>query len=235
MSKASSKRTRIATAVLSFVFVAVVWLAAPGAAHAQGGQEDVQAPVKQFPKVLAAEVKTANGIVNGTLGEDGTIRIYRGIPFAAPPVGDLRWREPQPAANWTGVRDGSEFGARCMQTRVYADMVFRDILDMALNNKIPPLEVMYAFGGAIGMPMTEKDIQEFDRLYADMRDLICEHNCLAQVLLHVCATFIGRTVDVICSHGLADKEQLMESIRKIIEDQMNRTHEFKLKSAAGTH
>jgi para-nitrobenzyl esterase len=106
--------------------IALGFVAMPQAVLAQGGQEDVQAPVKEFPKVAAGEVKTANGAVNGTLGEDGTIRIYRGIPFAAPPVGDLRWREPQPAANWTGVRDGSEFGARCMQTRVYADMVFRD-------------------------------------------------------------------------------------------------------------
>jgi para-nitrobenzyl esterase len=99
---------------------------APGAALAQGGQEDVQAPVKEFPKVAAGVVKTANGDVDGTLGEDGTVRIYRGIPFAAPPVGDLRWREPQPPANWTGVRDGSEFASRCTQARVYADMVFRD-------------------------------------------------------------------------------------------------------------
>jgi para-nitrobenzyl esterase len=131
MSNAGSNRNasrlfQFATlAVFGIILVVATAFISPGPAFAQGGQEDVQAPVKQFPKVLAEEVKTANGIVNGTLGEDGTIRIYRGIPFAAPPVGDLRWREPQPAANWTGVRDGSEFASRCMQTRVYADMVFR--------------------------------------------------------------------------------------------------------------
>ena len=126
LSRVSIARRNRAIAAATFALACLVMLVAPGGTYAQGGQEDVQAPVKQFPKVMAEDVTTANGVVNGTLGEDGTIRIYRGIPFAAPPVGDLRWREPQPAANWTGVRDGSEFASRCMQTRVYSDMVFRD-------------------------------------------------------------------------------------------------------------
>ena len=54
------------------------------------------------------------GVVDGTV-EEG-LRIYRGIPYAAPPVGDLRWRPPRPAAKWDGVRTATEYGRACVQT-----------------------------------------------------------------------------------------------------------------------
>ena len=59
------------------------------------------------------EVKTDTGRVKGAT--QGGITTYKGIPYAAPPVGDLRWRPPQPAAPWTGVRAATEYGADCMQ------------------------------------------------------------------------------------------------------------------------
>jgi para-nitrobenzyl esterase len=43
------------------------------------------------------------------------VRIYRGIPYAAPPVGALRWQDPQPPVSWRGVLDATTFGPRCMQ------------------------------------------------------------------------------------------------------------------------
>ena len=76
---------------------------------------------------LAAEqIRTSNGILEGTVSADSKIHIFKGIPFAAPPVGPLRWKAPEPAPNWTGARAAREFGARCMQGRIYSDMVFRD-------------------------------------------------------------------------------------------------------------
>lgn len=61
----------------------------------------------------SAAVTIETGQVEG-VQEDG-MTIYRGIPFAAPPVGDLRWRAPQPAAKWSGVRAADKFAPPCMQ------------------------------------------------------------------------------------------------------------------------
>jgi len=73
----------------------------------------------------ADQVKTTNGMVEGTGPQSSGIRVFRGIPFAAPPVGDLRWKPPQPVADWEGVRAATQFGPRCMQQSVFGDMNFR--------------------------------------------------------------------------------------------------------------
>jgi len=70
------------------------------------------------------QVKTDTGTVEGKA--NGPVRSFLGIPYAAPPIGELRWKPPAPAARWSGVRVATEFGSRCMQGRVYSDMVFRD-------------------------------------------------------------------------------------------------------------
>jgi para-nitrobenzyl esterase len=76
--------------------------------------------------VAAEQVRTASGTVEGAVSADANVRTFKGIPFAAPPVGSLRWRPPQSEPSWNGVRKATEFGARCMQGRIYEDMVFRD-------------------------------------------------------------------------------------------------------------
>jgi len=60
-----------------------------------------------------APVKVEGGLVQGAV-EDG-LTVYRGIPFAAPPVGDLRWRAPQPAVKWDGVKETVKFAPACVQ------------------------------------------------------------------------------------------------------------------------
>ncbi len=64
---------------------------------------------------VTAHARLDSGEVEGVV-QDAVVA-FKGIPFAAPPVGDLRWRPPQPAAKWTGVRQATEFGADCMQGR----------------------------------------------------------------------------------------------------------------------
>ncbi len=72
------------------------------------GSQTAAAPVPGDP------VKIEDGLVAGKLVA-GNVRAYLGIPYAAPPVGKLRWREPQPVKAWTGVRAADQYGASCAQ------------------------------------------------------------------------------------------------------------------------
>lgn len=72
------------------------------------------------------QVKTDKGKVEGSLTADGKVRAFKGIPYAAPPVGNLRWQPPQQAAKWKGVRAAKDFGYHCVQTGGYPDMIFHD-------------------------------------------------------------------------------------------------------------
>ena len=61
-------------------------------------------------------VRTRGGLVSGVAGKNPSITAFKGIPFAAPPVGNLRWAAPKPPAPWTGVRKAGKFSASCIQT-----------------------------------------------------------------------------------------------------------------------
>jgi para-nitrobenzyl esterase len=76
--------------------------------------------------IAADRVKLANGVIEATARSSSGVRSFKGIPFAQPPVGSLRWRDPQPVKNWKGVRNADQFGPRCMErTSPGADYWFR--------------------------------------------------------------------------------------------------------------
>ena len=62
-------------------------------------------------------VKTDAGVLSGTSAAAPGVRVFKGVPFAAPPVGALRWRAPQPVAKWTGARKADTFGDVCVQPK----------------------------------------------------------------------------------------------------------------------
>src|SRR6516162_10835822 len=65
---------------------------------------------------LPAPAPTQAGLVQGAI--DNGLTVYKGIPFAAPPLGDLRWRAPQPPAAWSGVRHADKFAPACIQVPI---------------------------------------------------------------------------------------------------------------------
>ncbi|MCH9735649.1 MAG: carboxylesterase family protein, partial [Actinomycetia bacterium] len=96
--------------MLASVAVRAVCIAAAAAmaVGCTGGQQERE-PAEADP----ALVQTAAGTVRGVLAEGH--RYFAGIPYAAPPVGPLRWKNPEPAPKWDGVRDADRLGSRCIQ------------------------------------------------------------------------------------------------------------------------
>ncbi|MDV4150854.1 carboxylesterase family protein [Clostridium sp. AL.422] len=82
-------------------------------------------------RVATDAVKTQNGLVSGFYNKDKTVREFTGIPYAAPPVGELRWKSPQPAKSWDGVRQLDHFSDAAMQSKSLP--IFSKYLGLALG------------------------------------------------------------------------------------------------------
>lgn len=79
----------------------------------------------QGNNTFAVQTKIKNGVIEGNYDTKTGTQTFLGIPFAKPPVGDLRWKAPQPAENWTGVKQTKKFGPRAMQAPIFGDMDFK--------------------------------------------------------------------------------------------------------------
>jgi para-nitrobenzyl esterase len=74
-------------------------------------------PIALAAAAIPEPVKLDSGLVSGTSGKSGEVRVFKGIPFAAPPVGASRWKAPQAPAKWDGVRKADQFSPRCIQAQ----------------------------------------------------------------------------------------------------------------------
>lgn len=88
----------------------------------------------QAPSTFTDPVRVEQGQLSGAPGRSSDVRVYKGVPFAAPPVGDLRWKPPLPPAPWQGVRQATQFGNVCAQ---------------------PPLPTNGVYSGATPPPISE--------------------------------------------------------------------------------
>jgi para-nitrobenzyl esterase len=98
-------------------------------------------------------IQTTAGTVSGTAGD---VRSFKGIPFAAPPVGTLRWKAPQPAPAWSGVRDATAFGPECAQPAPPGVPTSEDCLTLnvwtpaSAGKRLPVMVWIYGGGYAVG-------------------------------------------------------------------------------------
>ena len=104
-------------------------------------------------------VETENGLLEATTQPGAAVRAFKGIPYAAPPVGELRWREPQPVKSWTGIRNADQFGPTCMQhisvqsdywmrgSAMSEDCLYLNIWTPANSSRERLPVLVYVFGG----------------------------------------------------------------------------------------
>ena len=116
-----------------------------------------QSGLHSFP----VQTKTQNGLIEGNFDVVEDLSMYFGVPFAKPPIGNLRWKAPQPLEDWDGIKETKKFGPRAVQARVFGDMNFRsdgmseDCLYLNIwtpanrNNQNLPVLVYFYGGGFV--------------------------------------------------------------------------------------
>ena len=128
-------------AILKFLRIAAIGAAFLGLSLAQASQASPATP----------PVRVTGGMVSGS--QDGSLNEYFGVPFAAPPLGELRWRRPQPVVPWKGIRAARAFAPACAQTATWItnpkseDCLYLNVWAQRKAKRLPV--IVWIHGGAM--------------------------------------------------------------------------------------
>jgi len=169
-------------------------------------------------------VETTYGKVRGTVS--GDFRVFRGIPYAAAPVGDLRWRPPQPHPGWDNVRDATSFGATCPQvpggwntintTTIDEDCLFANVYtpSATLDNGYPVM--IYIHAGEFRYGSSNDKENEFP-YFSDEVVLVTFNNRIGTLGFLGSDALRSRSPDNSTgNYGIQDQRELFRWVRKNI-------------------
>jgi len=171
-------------------------------------------------------VNAPAGAVRGTT--DGSVRVFRGIPYAQPPVGPMRWKAPLPLAPWTGVRDATEFGAACYQlpprlSNIYAGRPMPLSEDcLTLNVWTPPDArnapvFFWIYGGSLQSGASRDPMYDGKRL-AERGVVVVSINYRVGVLGWLAHPELSKesSQDISGNYGLLDQIRALEWVKENI-------------------